>query len=72
MESAILPPRRIETTVEARCAHCKKILYVETVVEERDGDTTRMRETSRTAEGVPDALVCSCNARREHRTPADA
>jgi hypothetical protein len=71
MENAIQPPRRVETTIEARCAYCKKILYIEEVIEERDADDALV-ETGRVATGVPDALVCSCHARSEHRTPADA
>lgn len=58
MENTVLPPKKIETTIIARCAHCKQELYVESFVDQNvDG---HLVEQAHDVTGSPDRIVCPC------------
>lgn len=62
MEIEDIPqPAKMETEVMLRCAHCKRPLYVETIVEERDEHGVLV-ETGRHHEGNSHP---TCNCRKE-------
>ena len=58
MDKIIQPPRRVETDIEMRCAHCKAVLYIEKFVDENRKGV--LVETQHTAEGQAMRPVCSC------------
>ncbi len=51
-------PRKVETEIVARCAHCKAPLYVETIVEELHSKSGELVEVGRTTVGDSHPTCC--------------
>jgi hypothetical protein len=62
-DDVVVQPRRVETEMVARCARCKAPLYVESILEERQGE--ELVETGRVVQGTTEALAAGCPCAEE-------